>query len=144
MSNILAALGRAQLATLDERVMKRRALFETYVERLGDLEGLDFMPEATYGDSNRWLTALTIDAERFGATNVDVMEALEADNIEARPVWKPMHLQPVFATSRMFGGAVSEQIFATGLCLPSGAQMTEDDIDRVVRIVRRAHGDGRL
>jgi dTDP-4-amino-4,6-dideoxygalactose transaminase len=141
ISNILAALGRAQLATLDGRVAKRRALFDTYVERLGDLDGLDFMPEATYGRSNRWLTALTIKPERFGATNLDVMEALEADNIEARPVWKPMHLQPVFAGYRIFGSAVSEQIFATGLCLPSGTQMTEDDIDRVVGIVRSVNGD---
>jgi pyridoxal phosphate-dependent aminotransferase EpsN len=139
MSNILAALGRAQLATLDERVAERRELFDTYMERLGDLDGLDFMPEATHGDSNRWLTALTINPDRFGATNLDVMEALGADNIEARPVWKPMHLQPVFAGGRMFGGDVSEQIFASGVCLPSGQQMTDDDIDRVVGIVRRAH-----
>jgi len=95
MSNILAALGRAQLATLDERVSARRRLFDTYVERLGDLDGLDFMPEASYGESNRWLTTLTVDPDRFGATNLDIIEALEADNIEARPVWKPMHLQPV-------------------------------------------------
>ena len=139
MSNILAALGRAQLATLGERVEARRRLFDTYVERLGDLDGLDFMPEASYGESSRWLTTLTVDPDRFGATNLDIIEALEADNIEARPVWKPMHLQPMFAGARMFGGAVSEQLFATGLCLPSGTLMTEDDIDRVARIVRRTH-----
>jgi len=139
MSNILAALGRAQLATLDQRVSARRRLFDTYVELLGDLDGLDFMSEATYGQSNRWLTTLTVDPNRFGATNLDIIEALEADNVEARPVWKPMHLQPVFTGARMFGGAVSERLFATGLCLPSGTQMTENDIDRVVGIVRRTH-----
>jgi len=142
MSNILAALGRAQLATLDERVATRRRLFDTYVERLGDLDGLNFMPEASYGKSNRWLTTLTVDPDRFGATNLDIIEALEADNIEARPVWKPMHLQPVFADARMFGGAVSERLFTTGLCLPSGTQMTDDDIDRVVEIVRHTRDGG--
>ena len=144
MSNILAALGRAQLATLGERVEARRRLFDTYVERLGDLDGLDFMPEASYGESSRWLTTLTVDPDRFGATNLDIIEALEADNIEARPVWKPMHLQPLFAGARMFGGAVSERLFATGLCLPSGTQMTEDDIDRVVGIVRHTRAGGHI
>ncbi len=139
MSNILAALGRAQLATLDERVTARRRIFDTYVEHLGDLDGIEFMPEASFGTSNRWLTALTIDPDRFGATNLDIIEALEADNIEARPVWKPMHLQPVFAGARMFGGAVSERLFATGACLPSGTQMSNDDIERVTGIVRSIH-----
>ncbi len=138
MSNILAALGRAQLATLDERVAARRRIFDTYVEHLGDLDGLDFMPEASFGTSNRWLTTLTVDPDRFGATNFDIIAALEADNIEARPVWKPMHLQPVFTGARMFGGDVSEGLFSTGLCLPSGTQITKDDLDRVVRIVRDA------
>jgi pyridoxal phosphate-dependent aminotransferase EpsN len=144
LSNILAALGRAQLATLDERVAARRWLFDTYAERLGDLDGLEFMPEPSYGESNRWLTTVSVDPDRFGATNLDIIEALEADNIEARPVWKPMHLQPVFTGSRMFGGAVSERLFATGLCLPSGTQMTEDDIDSVVAVVRRTHAGGHL
>ncbi len=139
MSNILAALGRAQLATLDERVTARRRIFDTYVEHLGDLDGIEFMPEASFGTSNRWLTALTIDPDRFGATNLDIIEALEADNIEARPVWKPMHLQPVFAGARMFGGAVSKRLFATGVCLPSGTQMSNDDIERVTGIVRSIH-----
>jgi len=144
MSNILAALGRAQLATLDERVTARRRIFNIYVEHLGDLDGTEFMPEASFGTSNRWLTTLTVDADRFGATNLDIIEALEANNIEARPVWKPMHLQPVFAGTRMFGGAVSERLFASGLCLPSGTRMTPDDIDRIAGIVRGVHAGGRL
>jgi pyridoxal phosphate-dependent aminotransferase EpsN len=143
MSNLLAALGRAQLATLDDRVAARRALFDAYVEQLGDIKGLEFMPEAGFGTSNRWLTALTVDPDRFGTTNLDIIEALGADNIEARPVWKPMHLQPVFAGSRMFGGAVCEGLFANGLCLPSGTQMTPDDVSRVVGIVDRVAGSAR-
>ena len=135
MSNLLAALGRAQLATLAERVAARRALFDTYVNELGDLDGIEFMPEAEFGRSNRWLTALTVDPEGFGSTNLDVIAALADDNIEARPVWKPMHLQPVFEGARMFGGTVCEQLFANGLCLPSGTEMTQDDISRVTSIV---------
>ncbi len=136
MSNVLAALGRAQLSNIDERVAKRRALFARYVAELGDLPGFEFMPEADYGRSNRWLTTLTIDPEQFGASRSDVIEALAADNVEARPVWKPMHMQPVFSLARMFGGEVSERLFTNGLCLPSGTDMTEEDISRVVSVVR--------
>ena len=142
MSNLLAALGRAQLATLDDRVAARRALFDMYVTQLGDLDGLAFMPEAAFGTSNRWLTALSVDPDRFGATNLDIIAALAEDNIEARPVWKPMHLQPVFAGSRVFGGAVCESLYSHGLCLPSGTQMTEDDMARVVDGVRSASAVG--
>ncbi|MDJ0954224.1 MAG: aminotransferase class I/II-fold pyridoxal phosphate-dependent enzyme [Acidimicrobiia bacterium] len=140
MSNVLAALGRAQLSNIEERVGKRRALFARYVEELGDLPGFDFMPEAEYGLPNRWLTTLTIDPDQFGATRSDVIEALAADNVEARPVWKPMHMQPVFALARMFGGEVCERLFANGLCLPSGTDMTEEDIARVVSLVRSVRG----
>ena len=140
MSNILAALGRAQLENLDDRVAARRRIFDTYAEKLGDLPGVNFMPEADYGTTNRWLTTLTIDPAQFGADRSEVIAALAADNIEARPVWKPMHLQPVFTRARMFGGKVSEQIFADGLCLPSGTDMTDEDIDRVVSIVRSVRG----
>jgi pyridoxal phosphate-dependent aminotransferase EpsN len=96
LSNILAAIGRAQLRVLQERVEARRRIFDTYVELLEDLPGVEFMPEAPYGRCNRWLTCLTIEPEAFGATREDVRLALEAEDIEARPVWKPMHLQPVF------------------------------------------------
>lgn len=136
MSNLLAAVGRAQLATLDMRVAARRRIFDTYVELLGDVAGIEFMPEAPYGRSNRWLTAVTIDPVRFGAGRDDVLTALERENIEARPVWKPMHRQPVFAGSRVFGGAVSEEIFEAGVCLPSGTGLREDQIERITGIVR--------
>jgi pyridoxal phosphate-dependent aminotransferase EpsN len=137
LSNVLAAIGRGQLKTLAERVAARRGIFDRYVEGLRDLPGVDFMPEATYGRSNRWLTCLTIDPRLFGADREAVRLALEAEDIEARPVWKPMHMQPVFAASRSFGGSVSERFFRNGLCLPSGSSLSLDDQHRVVSIVRQ-------
>jgi pyridoxal phosphate-dependent aminotransferase EpsN len=137
MSNVLAAIGRGQLGSLDQRVAIRRRIFERYVEGLGDLPGIDFMPEAPYGRATRWLTCLTINPDLFGADRETVRLSLEAENIEARPVWKPMHLQPVFAGARMFGGSVSERLFRDGLCLPSGSSLSTDDQDRVISVVRR-------
>jgi len=137
LSNVLAAIGRGQLMTLPARVAARRRIFDRYAEALQDLPGIAFMPESLYGQSNRWLTCLTIDPQMFGADREQVRLALEADNIEARPVWKPMHMQPVFAGARMFGGAVSERLFQNGLCLPSGSSLSTEDLDRVVSVVRR-------
>jgi pyridoxal phosphate-dependent aminotransferase EpsN len=138
LSNILAAIGRGQLRALDKRVTVRRRLFDRYVEGLQDLPGVRFMPEASYGRSNRWLTCLTIDARMFGADREEVRLALEAENIEARPVWKPMHMQPVFAGTRMFGGTVSERLFEDGLCLPSGSNLSVEDQGRVIAVIRQA------
>ena len=138
LSNVLAAIGRGQLAALADRVSARRRVFERYVEGLQGLPGVTFMPEAASGRSTRWLTCLTIDPHVFGAGREDVRLALEAENIEARPVWKPMHLQPVFAGTHMFGGAVSERLFRDGLCLPSGSSLDAEDQDRVIDIVRRS------
>lgn len=137
MSNILAAIGRGQLAVLEERVRRRREIFEGYRQRLEDLPGIAFMPEPAGFQSNRWLTVLLIDPVAFGKDTHAVREALEAENIEARPVWKPMHLQPVFRSTRVWGGSVSERLFAQGLCLPSGTAMTDGDLDRVCGILRR-------
>jgi pyridoxal phosphate-dependent aminotransferase EpsN len=137
MSNVLAAIGRGQLQSLAARVDARRRIFQRYVNGLGDLPGLAFMPEAPYGRATRWLTCLTIDPARFGADREEVRLALEGENIEARPVWKPMHLQPVFAACRMFGGAVSERLFRDGLCLPSGSSLGEKDQARVISTLRR-------
>lgn len=136
LSNVLAGIGRGQVRVLQERVAARRAVFSRYVEALGDLAGLAFQPEAGWGTHNRWLTVLTIDAQAFGATREDVRLALEAANIEARPVWKPMHLQPIFAECEAIGGAVSEDLFERGLCLPSGSSMTREEQARVVQVVR--------
>jgi dTDP-4-amino-4,6-dideoxygalactose transaminase len=140
LSNILAAIGRAQLAVVEERVRRRREIFALYRERLRHLPGLTFMPEALYGRSSRWLSVILIDPEAFGRDREGVRLRLEAENIEARPVWKPMHLQPMFWNARRVGGAVSERLFERGLCLPSGTQMDEEDLARVVAAVVAACG----
>jgi dTDP-4-amino-4,6-dideoxygalactose transaminase len=136
LSNICAAIGVAQLEVLDDRVARRRAIFDRYQAELGDMPGLTFMPEAQNRRSNRWLTVLQLDPDRFGATCHQVRAALESVNIEARPVWKPMHLQPVFRGTQKIGGEVSENLFARGLCLPSGTQMTDADIRQVATIIK--------
>jgi dTDP-4-amino-4,6-dideoxygalactose transaminase len=138
MSNVLAAIGRGQLTVLSERIAARRRNFEFYQHALGDLPGIEFMPEAPFGRCTRWLTCLTIDPKAFGATSDDVRLALEKENIEARPLWKPMHLQPVFKDCRVRGGSVSERLFENGLCLPSGSALTKEDLDRVCAVVRHA------
>lgn len=140
MSNICAAIGRGQLAALAERVAARRAVFERYRAGLADLPGLAFMPEAGYGRATRWLTVVLIDPEPFGCDREAVRLALEARNIEARPVWKPMHRQPVFAGARTVGGSIADGLFERGLCLPSGSALTADDQARVIDVVRAACG----
>ena len=150
MSNILAAIGRGQLRVLDKRVRRRREIFAYYREALEDLPGIEFMPEADYGHSNRWLTVALIQPEVFGVDRETVRLALEEHNIESRPVWKPMHLQPVFQgkgpnsanadryATRHVGGGVAEDLFDRGLCLPSGTAMGEGELERVVSIIRNA------
>ena len=137
MSNLLAAVGRGQLEVLDERVNRRRGLCTRYQEAIGHLPGVSFMPEPAYGRCTRWLTVIQLDPAQARRTPEQVRLALEADNIEARPVWKPMHLQPVFAGCRQVGGAVAEECFARGLCLPSGSSMSDADQERVIAILRR-------
>jgi len=136
MSNVLAAIGRSQLRVLPERVQRRREVFELYREGLKDVPGLSWMPEAPYGQGTRWLSVMEIDPAEFGSTPEEVRQNLEARDIESRPVWKPLHLQPLFRSCRSVGGAVSERFFRGGLCLPSGSQMTAGDIERVVEAVR--------
>jgi dTDP-4-amino-4,6-dideoxygalactose transaminase len=131
LSNLLAGVGRAQLRVLDERVAARRAIFDHYQSTLGSEPGISFMPEAPYGRSTRWLTCVLIDADQFGATREDVRLHLESQNIESRPIWKPMHLQPVFEDCRRVGGEVAEQLFINGLCLPSGSSLASSELDRV-------------
>lgn len=144
MSNIVAAIGVAQLACLDEIVAKKRKIFGWYHERLGDVPGLRFMPEAAYGKCTRWLTVTEFRAEigRISSTApsekvMRLIDALERENIESRPAWKPMHMQPVFREARMIGGAVGEQVFSAGLCLPSGAGLEESDVDKVCAVIRQ-------
>jgi len=136
LSNVLAAIGRGQLRRLGERVAARRRIFERYRERLEELPGIAFMPEAAYGRSNRWLTCITIDPAAFGAGREDVRRALETENVESRPLWKPLHLQPLYAANRVRGGEVAAGLFERGLCLPSGSAMTDGEVDRVADLVR--------
>ncbi len=137
LSNVLAAIGRGQLRVLEERVAARRRNFAFYADALGGLPGIRFMPEAPWGRHSRWLTCLTIDPREVGVNREAVRLALEAENIEARPVWKPMHLQPVFARYGRVGGSVAEDLYTHGLCLPSGSSLSLGDLERVVQIVRR-------
>jgi dTDP-4-amino-4,6-dideoxygalactose transaminase len=137
LSNLLAAVGRAQLADLDRRVLARRAIQARYRAALGDLPGWSFMPEASFGRATFWLTCATIDPAVSGETRDDVIDRLAAADIEARPVWKPLHLQPAFAGAPVFRGQVAAQLFRVGLCLPSGSGLTPRDQDRVIEAVRR-------
>ena len=132
MSNVLAAIGRGQLLVLDARVRRKQWIFDYYKRALSGMPGIEFMPEADYGNPTRWLTVILITPEIFGADRETVRLALEEHNIEARPVWKPMHMQPVFKGALMRGGAVCEDLFRRGLCLPSGTAMGEEDLDRVI------------
>ncbi|MGW4946992.1 DegT/DnrJ/EryC1/StrS family aminotransferase [Actinoplanes sp. NPDC004185] len=136
LSNLLAAVGRGQVQRLDELIAARRRTARFYRTALGDLPGLTFMPVADYGVPNWWLTCLLVDAGTFGADRDRIIEHLGRQNIEARPAWKPMHLQPVFRDCVMRGGAVSADLFRRGLCLPSGSALTDHDRERVVAAVR--------
>lgn len=170
MSNVVAAIGRGQLRVIEDRVRRKREIFDYYKAALGDVEGIEFMPELEWSRSNRWLTVVLITPEVLGADREDVRLALGEENIEARPVWKPMHLQPVFRVegredvipaessfgrpqsgiqqdkgarrdgkknyrARVVGGEVAEDLFARGLCLPSGTGMTNMDLDRVIKTI---------
>ncbi|MBW1939099.1 MAG: DegT/DnrJ/EryC1/StrS family aminotransferase, partial [Deltaproteobacteria bacterium] len=136
MSNVLAAIGRGQLRVLEDRVGAKQRIFMFYKQALGDLPGIEFMPEARFGRATRWLTCLTVNPEKFGVDRDVILAALAADNIEARPVWKPMHLQPLFKGYVCRGGAVAEDLFNRGLCLPSGTSMKTEDLERVVDVVK--------
>jgi dTDP-4-amino-4,6-dideoxygalactose transaminase len=139
LSNVLAGIGRGQLLVLKDRVNARRHNFEVYNQALGHLPGIEFMPEADFGRSTRWLTCLTIDPISFGTDREQVRLSLSDRNIEARPVWKPLHLQPVFSGCECMEGAVSEALFDRGLCLPSGSNLKLDDLERVIQVIKNVH-----
>ncbi|EFC90727.1 DegT/DnrJ/EryC1/StrS aminotransferase [Dethiosulfovibrio peptidovorans DSM 11002] len=142
MSNVLAAIGRGQMLHLDERVEAKRAVYERYEKAFSDIPGIALMPEAKKGKSSMWLTSITVDPDETGTTAMDIWKALGDENIESRPVWKPMHLQPVFEgcgyASHDDGISVGDRLFENGLCLPSGTSMTELQQDRVIETVRKA------
>ena len=137
MSNICAGLGRGQMFVLDEHVARRRAIHDLYVKLLAGLKGVKVMcqPEGEGFNSNYWLTCITVEPEEAGFTREDVRLALDEENIESRPLWKPMHLQPVFKDAPYYGNGTSERLFEIGLCLPSGPTLTDEDVERVVKVI---------
>ena len=155
MSNILAGVGRAQLKVLGERVEAKRDIFERYRDAFTGVNGFNFMPEAPFGSSSRWLTTLTVDPDLCGISRDQIIDSLEAENIEARPVWKPMQLQPLYQGCKFYphpqgrekgdrgtfhlsyGSSVSEHLFKHGLCLPSGSNLTEEDQQRVIECIKK-------
>lgn len=139
MSNVVAGIGRGQMEVLENRVKARRANFEFYKKHLGELPGLYFLPEPENSFSNRWLSTVLIDSAEFGEDAAAVRQRLEKLNIETRPLWKPMHLQPVFEKYPYYGESVAETLFETGLCLPSGSNLTEAALNRIVDAIGAKH-----
>jgi len=133
MSNVVAGIGRGQLKVLDQRVAKKKYIFEFYKREFGSLEGVEFMPINDWNEPNYWLSVMTLNGS---VRPLDVMEALETENIESRPVWKPMHMQPFFSEYDYLGGDVSEKLFENGVCLPSDTKMTDEDLERICGIIK--------
>lgn len=133
MSNIVAGIGRGQLKVLDKRIKKKKYIFDYYKRELGNLEGIEFMPINEWNEPNYWLSCITLNGK---VRPLDIMEALENDNIESRPIWKPMHMQPFFEKHDYVGGDVSEKLFENGVCLPSDTKMTDWDLERIVKIIK--------
>jgi dTDP-4-amino-4,6-dideoxygalactose transaminase len=136
MSNVLAGIGRGQLKVLDKRVTQKRKIFDYYKNKLGNLPGIRFQPQPPDTFSNKWLTAITIDKNLSGTDREQIRIAFEKDNIDSRPLWKPMHLQPVFKSAPNYTNGVSEKLFKDGLCLPSGTNISESDLERICKIIR--------
>ncbi len=132
MGNVPAAIGLGQLEVLDARVKRRRAIFDRYVAALGHIDGFDFMPEPEWSYASRWLSACSIDPVRVGVDRETIREHLMTLQIESRPLWKPMHMQPLFEGSTYIGPGLDERLFENGLCLPSGSDMTDAEQDEVI------------
>ncbi|MGB3260087.1 DegT/DnrJ/EryC1/StrS family aminotransferase [Paenisporosarcina sp.] len=133
MSNVVAGIGRGQLKVLSQRVAKKKYIYEFYKRQLGYLEGVEMMPSNEWDDPNYWLSSITLNGK---VKPIDIMDVLEKENIESRPVWKPMHMQPFFEKYDFVGEGVSEKLFENGVCLPSDTKMTDDDLQRVVKIIK--------
>ncbi|WP_270488382.1 DegT/DnrJ/EryC1/StrS family aminotransferase [Butyricimonas synergistica] len=144
MSNICAGIGRGQMFVLEEHVRRRREIHDLYARLLKEVKGVRVMCQPGGGDfnSNYWLTCITVEPGEAGGTREDVRLALEADNIESRPLWKPMHLQPVFKDAPFYGNGTSERLFEVGLCLPSGPMLTDQDIERVAQVIKQLKIEG--
>lgn len=140
MSNVGAAIGRGQLSVLDSRVKHKRAVFERYRKLLGGVDGVSFMPSPGYGEPNCWLTCVVLDESQAPIKAPELVAAFEQDNIESRPLWKPMHLQPVFARYPSYVNGVSERLFRSGVCLPSGTGLSDEETARIDRVLRSSFG----
>jgi dTDP-4-amino-4,6-dideoxygalactose transaminase len=137
MSNVLAGIGRGQMEVIDQRVQQRRANFEFYKEAFSEIPGISFLEELCDYKSNRWLTIILVDPKLTdGITSENLRLALDAENIESRPLWKPMHMQPLFEKHPYFGNGVAMKLFKTGLCLPSGSNLTKANLERVVNVIK--------
>lgn len=134
LSNVLAGIGRGQLKVLEQRIARKKEIFEYYKRELSGLEGVTMMPVNEWNEPNYWLSCLTLSGR---VKPLDIIEALEAENIESRPIWKPMHLQPFYAGYDFIGEGVADQLFATGVCLPSDTKMMDEDLERVVGVIKR-------
>jgi len=141
MSNVLAGIGRGQLEVLDDRVRQRQRVAERYREALAYIPGVAMQAEAPWGMHTRWLSVIHLDSEVHGVRPADVVRALETNNVETRPVWRPMHTQPLLRHAKAIGGAVSERHFARGLCLPSSSSLTESDQDLVIELLRKCFAE---
>lgn len=139
MSNVLAGIGRGQLQVLPDRVAARRRIFNRYVQSFSNLPGIEFMPEPVWSCGNRWLTCIMVNPNEFGTDRESLRLALEGENIESRPLWKPMHLQPVFSHYEAVGGSVSENLFQLGLCLPSGSNLSDAEFNKIMQVIRSVH-----
>lgn len=138
LSNVLAGIGRGQLQVLEKRVTQRRALAFAYRDGLADVPGIELMPQAAFGRHTNWLSVFVVDTARFGMDRDALLRRLDAADIEARPVWKPMHLQPLYASAEVVGGEVAENLFMHGICLPSSSSLKEEDQQRVISAIRAA------
>lgn len=138
MSNVVAGIGRGQMMVLDDRVAARRKNYDFYKKELDGIPGFKFLSEPDGSLSNRWLSALLIDEEEAGITIIDLIAALDKGNIEARHLWKPLHLQPIFKDNAYYGGTIAEDLFNTGICLPSGSNLSDADLNRVVANIKQA------
>jgi pyridoxal phosphate-dependent aminotransferase EpsN len=142
LSNVLAGIGRGQLEVLDQRVEQRRAMAFRYRDAFADLPGLALMPQAPYGLNTNWLSCFLVDSARLGATRDDLIAALARLNIESRPIWKPMHLQPLYAASECVGGEVAADIYRRGICLPSSSSLPPEDQALIIETIRGCAGKG--
>lgn len=139
LSNLLAGVGRAQLKVIDERISAKRIIFETYKSELSSIRGISFMPEMKGTFSNRWLSVITVNKNELGISSLKLIQALEEENIEARPVWKPLHLQPLFSECEFYpheGRDISSELFSHGICLPSGTSLSMEEQYRVIKCIK--------